>query len=240
MHLFGKSFTYKFYLLEDNQYIDISSSVLDSAYIFSSKPNRTDAKAGTGALKTISSWSDVDTNGKALAVPVLDDPNPNSSTSSETYYIVINFEIESGEQVQTVINSLSMCRPLSQVSQVGCTEADLEKIFPTIDSDISSASQASAITVAEESVKLDLQGNGFEWAKVNNPDRLKLAVAYKACSNLMISLSVENSDSWYERYLQYNNIYDKILTEIQFLYDADGDGEPESTENVDSFLRIIR
>jgi hypothetical protein len=92
MYIFGKAFKYQFYPLNDDKFVDIQAiTAPDSIYIFSEQPSITEAKAGTGNLQQISTWSDIkDGNGKEIDVAAIEDPDDEAEWQRYDYWIAIN------------------------------------------------------------------------------------------------------------------------------------------------------
>jgi hypothetical protein len=247
-YYFGASIAYNFYAVSERSFVSLAA-VTDApaihVYKDGFKPSREDAIAGTdngGLLQTITTWTNI-TNGKTFTIAAIADPDPASAQTEYTYWLGINFVLVNSGQVQTQVRALPMRRIDVHHKAVTTAQADLEAIFPTIDTYISNANQDNAIVTATTRAKIDLEALGFEWASLWRPDRLSEAVTYKALSQLMYSLIKQPNDSWQELGREYNGAYRAILDGLKLEYINSQDASPKDNppERVNSgALRVIR
>jgi len=249
-NLFGQDITYNFYPINERDFVSLASVTTDPAiYIYKEgyKPDRTSAAAGTdnGGLVgvAITSWSTTtDGNGKYFTLPAIDDPDVTSSTDKRTYWAAINFYLQDSEQKQTILRALPLERIAAHHKAVGVTVANLEEIFPTIDSYVSATNQTNAITTATTRCKVDLEAHNYEWAELWRPDRLATAIAYKALSNLMFGLVQDAGDRWFELGKEYNGVYTSVLESLRVERIDEPDEDPADNESqpLGGFIRGIR
>jgi hypothetical protein len=247
-YYFGKALTYNFYAISERSPVALSA-VTDAPAIYvykhGYKPTREDAIAGTdngGRLQSIVTWSDI-TNGKSFTIASISDPDPTSAQEEYTYWLALNFKLVNSGQVQTHVRALPMRRIDVHHKAITTAQADLEAIFPTIDTYVSSTNQDSAIATASTRAKLDLEAYGFEWAELWRPDLLSEAVTYKALSQLMYSLIREPGDAWQELGKEYNGAYRAILDNLKLEFIATQDGSPADNAPVrvsSGAIRVIR
>lgn len=241
---FGKQFSYEFYVLQNNTKISLATiAAPEGIYVYTARPARSDAVTGGGSpLQSVSEWSaSSDGLGKAITIDAIDDPAPTSEISRYNYFIAINFKFADGEQTQTVIRELIMQRVESQQETVSTDGTTLSSVFPTIDDYFTSGQQTAGITNAVEKLKLDLSAMGYQWAGVWRPDDLKIAVAYRALAELMLSLMKDSTDEWSVRHDHYKQTYSAIISSIKLSYDGDSDGEKDKeTHRAGGVLRVSR
>lgn len=249
-YLFGQDITYNFYPINERDYVSLASVTTDPAiYVYKEgyKPSRTEAAAGTdngGLVGTvITSWSTTtDSNGKYFTIPAIDDPDPTADTDRRTFWAAINFYLQNSEQKQTILRALPLERVAAHHKAVGVAVSDLEAVFPTIDSYVSSTNQTSAITTATTRCKVDLEAHNYEWAELWRPDRLATAITYKALSNLMFGLVQDAGDRWFELGKEYNAVYSSVLESLRLERIDAPDEDPEDNEKqpLGGFIRCLR
>jgi hypothetical protein len=220
--------------------------VLDKIYVYKYdyKPTRAQALAGTnngGLIETISSWSDSDTdNGKTFTVAAIDDPDPTSETRSYTYWIAVNFKYTNTEQIQTIVRALPMQRIDAWHKTVNTTTADLENLWPQIDSYRTSEQQRAAIDLAKALCEQDLEAEGYEWALIWRPDKLDLAVAHRAVAQLYLGLATgAGREQWLGLAESYKETYKAMLQALKVEYDSERSDEPTTKERHANFRRVI-
>jgi len=245
-HPFGRAIIYDFFVLDTDDresYFDMSG-VTDapSIFVYDRRPTRAEGAVGggTGLLQTIIVWADI-TNGKRFTIAAIVDPDPDASIDRVPHFLAVNTPLVNGGQVQLFIRELPLQRAQAHHKLVEVLNSDLEEVFPTIDANFSTVQQDNAISFARERAIQILDSNGFIWASIWRPDRLKIALVYKSLALLMISNMSDVGDEWERRFEEYDEIYNSTLNAIKIEYDRDQDGSPESEPQVKgSFLRIAR
>jgi hypothetical protein len=242
MFPFGRAFTYNFYALVDDQFEDLSAvDAPEAVYVYDAKPGRDDeTRAGTSAwhtahlIQSVAAWSDI-TDGKAIAITAIEDPAPAGTQDHRTYWIAIHFAYTVGGQVQSFIRALPMVRAQAWHKTISTSRDDLQSVFPEIDAYISDAKQEAGIALAKRVIEMEFEASGFEWALIWDVDRLKIAVAYRAVSDLLFSLK---QAEWVEMARGYREASDDMLKTIRLAYDANKEQEPTTQEARSNFLRI--
>lgn len=228
---FGQSFTAWFHPLVDDQTPAgiLTSGNLTAIYVFDAMPSRDVAAAGTGAVATVASWTwDAARKGFSFTVPAIDDPEPSSSIGVRTYWLALNFRLQASEQVQTVLKSFDLERVAGHGHTVDVDENDLAAYFPQLSSYSSEAQRTAYIAQAKEELRARLRMKGFQWARIHRPDRLNMAVTFKALSMLMLAQVQQSGDKFALKYAEFKQMYEDALESIRFEYDADGDGQPDT------------
>lgn len=242
---FGIDITYKFYPLKDEISTDVwheTISLVDSPtiYVFTDKPDRTQAQAGTNAIATISSWSNTpDGRGKQFTIPAIDDPYPTASKDAYQYYVAVNFTLQTGEQTQTVIRLLPIRRVVAHHSTSKPEIQDLEALHPEIRSFFTDSQIESTIQTAEYMTKGSLKVNGYDYLSIWNPDELKTLNTYRALALLCLS-QIESGGAWQEKYNEYKAIAENMLNSVSVLIDIDKEGTPEKEVTKTNVITLIR
>lgn len=241
---FGNDIAYKFYPLKDevnsDNSFDITKFGTPAIYLFTDKPSRADALAGTSAVQTISSWTNTsDGKGKQFTITAIDDPDTDASLKNYSYWLAINFVLQSGEQTQTVMRMLPVKRVSAHHSTAMPTVEDLEAIHPNISEYFLNNTIEAALENALSLIKLKLKVAGWDYAMIWNPDELRLCVAYKAMAELSLS-QMAGGGTWIDKHREYKSTYESMLKEIEFLVDIDKDGEPDKKQQMTNTVSLIR
>lgn len=241
---FGVDIIYKFYPLKDeiasDDAFDITRFGTPTIYLYTDKPTRAAAIAGTGAVATISSWSNTtDGRGKQFTIPAIDDPDTSAESANYQYWLAINFVLQSGEQTQTVLRMLPIKRLMGHHSTAMPTVEDLESIHPNIGEYFFDHVLLDALQNALNIIKLRLKSAGWDYANIWNPDELRLAVAYKTLSELALS-QIAGGGAWSDKQKEYKSTYESLIKEIEFLIDKDTDGEPDKQSKMVSVVDLVR
>jgi hypothetical protein len=241
---FGKAFTYNFYPLADDEFVNIASvTAPEAVYVSKTKPSDTDARAGSMAdlVQTVSpnTWAaTADAEGKAITIAAIDDPEPTSAQDRYTYWVSIVWKYAVGAQAQHVIRALPLERTRAWHKNITTAAADLESIWAAVDSYVSSTNQTNAIALAKAELRMDLEAAGFEWALIWRPDDLNTLVAYKAVSNLAYGLGPE--PKWLELGAAWRSTYEAMRDSIKLEYDKYREGKPSGVERAAGVMRVIR
>lgn len=242
MFPFGKSFNYLFSPLVDDAPVALTASVPPaSIYVYSSQPTRLQARDGSGdIIQTITpnTWTETDGYSRTITVAAIDDPDPNSESLSEEYWIAFNFRLQSGGQIQTSIRRLELERVKTHHNKSAVpTYINLQAIFKPISKYATESEVQANIETALTLVKTDLKSKGFRWSSVYRPDELSLAVQYKA---LTIFADGQKGDEFRERYDEWSIQYKKLISSINFEYDEDEDGSKDTKVSVSSSVFAYR
>lgn len=240
-YVFGQSFTYQYYPQDTEGFI-VPSADAPTIYLYDRKPTRADAATGAGSpLQTISSWSTTtDGDGREFTVAVIDDPEPNGGVDRYTYYLAINYTLETGEQSQLDIRALPLMRVDSHSTIVGVSQADLQEVYEDIDTIASSARQDSAISLAEALIRQEFENASYEWLNIWEPQDLKRLVAFKALEIIMIEQVRDTGDDWNLRLEEYRLMREELQSQLKFAYSLSRENEPEALTTFGTGMRLIR
>lgn len=240
---FGESFSYNFYVRNGQGGFEDLSSVTDSPsiYIFDSLPSRTDAGAGTGALQTISSWSDAsEDGGKTFTVSAISDPDSDDAKESYEYYIAVNYRLVNSGDILTDIRLLPMVRPRATHAPVSTAQSDLARIYSKIDELSSSLDQKNKIQQAKNDIKAFLDGKGYDWAEVWEPVQLNDCIAYRALHLIMLDNMRDTDDAYASRAVLYKEQSMNLIESIRLKFKGTADTTPTEEQQVASYIAIKR
>lgn len=220
---FGQNITYWFYPLLDNDTATVPSAVQSQTpaiYVFDEEvPSRSNAASGSGSLQTITSWTwSAQKKAWSFTIPAISDPHPDSNIPTRTYWVALNFVLQSAGQTQTVIKPLQLERVVGHDKVVSVTEEDLRAYFPQIDAYSSDVQRKAFISQAIVEIKGELRAKGYEWAKITRADRLDLCVIYKALSMVMVGQIQEPGDKFSIKYQEYKSGFQSNLDSLKFEY----------------------
>lgn len=240
---FGQNITYWFYPLLDSDAATIPSAVTSQTptiYVFDeTAPTRGDAASGAGSLQTISSWTwSAAKKAWYFTISAVNDPHPDSNIPTRTYWIAINFILQSAGQTQTVIKPLQLVRVVGHDKVVSITEDDLKKYFPQVDAYSNEAQRDAYISQAIEEVKATLREKGYEWAKIVRPDRLDICIVYKALAMIMLAQVQEPNDKFSLKYQEFKDGFVTNLESLKFEYQQMEAGTIEEARTTSSFILI--
>jgi hypothetical protein len=222
-YAFGQNITYWFYPLLDNDTASVPSAVQSQTpaiYVFDeSAPSRSDAATGSGSLQTISTWTwNTQRRAWSFTVSAIPDPDPGSNIPTRTYWIAINFVLQSAGQIQTVIKPFQLERVVGHDKVVSVTEENLKVYFPQVEAYSSDVQRKAYISQAIEEVKGELRAKGYEWAKITRADRLDICVTYKALSLIMLGQIQEQDDKFSIKYEEYKKNFQSNLDSLKVEY----------------------
>lgn len=241
---FGQSITYWFYPLLDNDTATIPAAIQSQTpaiYIFDeTAPSRVDAASGAGAIEAITSWAwNTSKRAWSFTVGAIDDPDSTSNIASRVYWIAINFRLQSGEQIQTVIKPLPLVRVVGHDRVVSVTHDDLKKYFPQVEAYSSEMQRTAYIAQATEEVKASMRERGYEWAKITRADRLDMCVTYKALAMIMLAQIQEPDDKFSIKYQEFKSGFTQALDSLKFEYQSAESAEVDEVQTTGT-LFIIR
>lgn len=226
---FGKTITRKFYPKENDLPLSIHSQAAE-IYLFEDKPTLSNARDGTGATQTITYWtqSGVTPYPQTYQFTPVDDPDPTGGNLWRSYWEAINFVLEVTEQKQTVVREFKIERPKANEDIPGTTVADVEQVFPDIESYFDDSEIEGFLSVAETELKNELLALNVRWSQVSSLTNTKLAIAYKAISNASLVQIKEPGDRHNLRYNEFKAKYLITIKAIPLEIDLDGDGKADT------------
>lgn len=211
----------------------IPSADSPSICVFSEKPTRDEAQACAGIYKvgsTITSWADSKTrpNNKLIAITAISDPDPDSDTIEDEYYLAINYTLKASGQVQTIIRPFIINRVTAQISAPNVNPKDIKRLLPIIGKRIDDVILDDFIDVACMLIKAELSKRGYKWEQVTNQSDLHLPILYKAASLAEHSEFKNETDEHYVRARDYQTEYDNLISNLVIKVDTNQDGQAEA------------
>lgn len=232
---FGKTITRKFYPKENDLPLSIPSQAAE-IYLFDTRPTWSDARAGTGADQSITTWTQSGTSPypQTYSFAPIDDPAPTENLLSRSYYEAINFVAELTEQKQTVIREFTVERPRGNEDTPETTVDDIREVFPAINNYLSDSQIEGFLSVAESELKNGLIARGIRWSRVAAFPNTKLAIAYKCLSLSSLSQIKESGDRHAIRYDEFKKLYDSAMKAVPLEVDTDEDGKADVSGPISS------
>lgn len=225
---FGKTITRKFYPKENDIPLSIPSQAAE-IYLFANRPTWEDARAGTGAAQSVTTWSQggVTPYPQTYSFSAVDDPAPTENLLSRSYWEAINFVAELTQQKQTVIREFTLERPRGNEDTPGTTVDDIKDVFPAINNYLTDAQIEAHLSVAEAELQNDLLARGIRWSRVAALANTKLAIAYKSLSLSSLSQIKESGDRHALRYEEFKQLYQSAMKAVPIEVDTDEDGKAD-------------
>lgn len=236
MYNFGQAFTRYFYPTDGDLPINLPTQT-PHIYVFDSQPSREHAADGTGAIQTITTWTEVTITPykRSFTVAAIADPEPTSSTYTREYWLAINFVTVAAGQTQTVVRSFEVSRVEGTESLPETTVRDVQDVYPQITSYLSPNELGEFIAIAESHVRTQLEAKGVSWPHVRDLKKLKSAIAYKAIWFSALSQVKAAGDKFTVRMAEYAKLYDFIMDSIKLPVDLDKDGDPDAIAATSNF-----
>lgn len=229
---FGKDITHTFYPSLDGEAINLPSQV-PSIFLWheDNKPSTvTAAQAGTSAIGSeIVYWthSDINPYPRAFTIPKIDDPYPESTDTYQGYWLAINYIAQAGGTKHTVMQYFE-CERLRPVDGVpGAELRDLKEVYPAITAYLKDSELEAFLTIAEEEMRFEFEAKGFEWARVYDLKKTRLALAYKTIALCALSQIKEDGDKHHLRFSEFNRKYEQFLSSLTLPLDTDKDDVPD-------------
>jgi len=221
-YYFGEDLTVFYHYREDSE----PSTDSPTIYLFEDMPTRAEASAGTGAIKTISSWSDSERDfAKKFTVTAVSDPDATSSNRLEDYFLAINYTLQASGDTVTDIQEIFIERPIGNTSSLNVNVRDIIAVESQIYNDLDEGFIESKIEQAINEMKLELKKQGYEFDKVKNKHDLKLPVIYKTIAEISLSQLTGLGDDNDVRNDKYEAKFLKAMKYLEIQYDRDGDGD---------------
>jgi hypothetical protein len=226
---FGKDTTYIFYPIDEDDNPLTPSVDAPTIYIYSDKPNRDEARngTGTGLIETISSWTNTTDpiDGKTFTIAAISDPNPDATEDSDPYWVCINYTLQTGEQSQVYIEEFNLYRPRGHTVILDIDANNIKMIYPAISSYLTDPQIENFVEVAKEELRIKLNKLGFQWDKIKRADLLYLPCAYLTIAEASLSQIKEEGDRHQTRYDIFLDKAVNVLKNLELPYDSDDDGE---------------
>jgi hypothetical protein len=226
-YYFGKDLTVKYSYAEGAEPVGTPT-----IYLFRDMPGRDAARAGTGALQTVSTWS-IDSeipNTKSFTVAAFTDPEIASTTDGHEYFLAINYTIKAAAEVQTDVKRLFVTRAGGSLTSHG---VDLEAViaaYPTLASYLTNDDIEDQIQLAIDEIAAVIMP--VDWDKVTNKDQLYFPILCKAIANSCLSEFVEEGDRFSKRYEIFEKKYADYMANFVVKADSDVSGDSDDTKLV--------
>lgn len=222
---FGRDFTLTFDPLVDDTALLAIPDQTPSIYIFTdtNPPTRATALAGTGAVKSFTSWTRRGI-GFDIAVTAIDDPDPNSELRERLYYYAVNFRLTNSAQIQTVIRPLEMERVSAHHRRCDVTSQEVVEACSMVLNYKNHAQITTLIATIKQEVSDKLKDEGFRWAEIYDLDRLKPIITNGTIARIMVHERKNPGDTFDQNFNFYDDLYKSGIKSIQLKIDKALDG----------------
>ncbi len=236
---FGRAIAYTFYPVADEAPVDKIPTQTATLYVFTSKPSRAVALAGTGAQQTATATWTANANSCSFTIVAINDPNTGNDVLSVEYWVAVNFILEAAGQTQTVIRSLELEKVRAHDRIVGITEKDLTNIYPSATTYASGAQIVALIAAVKAELQSKLKDQGYQWAQIHRPDRFNTVVTYMALAKI-VSGQIQRAGDHFDRlYEEWKDIHKSLIASLVFEYDTYSAGHAEVKTNMGRFARLL-
>lgn len=234
-YLFGKDFTYKLYTHEDGTLISDLPAQTVTAYIFTTRPTRAVAAAGTGATASASATI---AQGQELAIDftAISDPDTNTDAPVYVWYIAVNFVLKSAGQTQTVVREIVFTRVSGHDSTTGITLEDVTAVWPDVLQYVSTEQVQANIALARAEILSDLRNKGIAWAQVYEPNELRQAHLY----NTMVYVYGGQGEDFVLLRDKMEASYEATMRALRLSYDVFASGQKTDRISSQGMLRVLR
>ena len=237
--LFGVSFTRSFSVADDVG--EQSGLQLVAARLFSEVPD--DATVlddtvvtGFGFVERVTSWSAGEAaNEKLITYSAITDPDP-LSISHETYYEVLNYQLQSGGPELYEIRPFTLKRPSSLQGRLFCSVEDITDVEYKVGQVRSDTQILTAIAECEDQFIFRLRRNRWERHRVMEGDYNR-AFKLFCLARICLSLSDKPGDIWWmkcygdpPKILGYMGEYEEAFSNDPIHEDVDDDGNLTDAE----------
>lgn len=225
---FGGDFTFPYYPHVGGDAFDPPSQT-PTIYVFDAAPDPTAARNGTGAIETISSWTEGTANYRPFTVSAIADPD--DGTKSKKYWVAINYVPVTGGSSTVDVLQFILQTPDGQTAEVTPTAAEMKQRDTTLatyystDSDID-----NYVSNAETKLKAFLSNQGYHWTRIENPEDLKESVIYWALTDMMVAQINEEGDRFSIKAESYKELMMTLRNQLRLEYDANNDDSVTATE----------
>lgn len=214
MYIFGKDFklTYNYQITKE------PSSDAPTIYIYrDSRPSRSDARAGTNAIQTISAWTDSPLVNlqKLITVTAITDPDADSNIDDYVYYIAINYKVKTGGADFLDIKPFHIGRVSGQLESLKVSIQDVLKVYPNLSSFLTDEQITNFINTAYEEVRLHFLKQHIDINNLTDLSTFYLALVYKAVSNCSYSQFTSRDDKFYARYEDFELKFKDLMTGLK-------------------------
>jgi hypothetical protein len=242
---FGQDFTFTWFPLVDDEPVrdvptDQGGSLKIHIYATETKPTYSEARAGTNKTgAAITAWTEI-ADGFQFVIPAIADPDRDSEVRTRVFWVAINFVLETGGQVQTVIEPLYLTRAFGQQARTGVAPADVLAMNPAFQGVADEDSAMKAIETGLDAVKAKLMGR-FNWAQIKNPESLNRLIKIYACMHIEFNEKTGSvGDPWLDSYKEHKAEFEADLKALVLEYDSDEDNKQDKKEQAAGYSIILR
>lgn len=233
-HQFGKQIDFRFIPLAEDE--EQSAFELVSARIFSDEPTETqqDTPATLGFIQAVTTWTNLNPNEYQILFDDIADPDPHSYEEYETYFVTVNYRLESGGATIFTTEQIFIWRADGLTSRISVTpddiyahESKIEDLAP------SPVWVQNKITAAIQAIDDKLAASqGVKKRFTFNREALNRVVTLLAVALCCRDLAGEGNQFWWEKYREYKAEHETALAVAQLGVDIQQDNRPTPDETL--------
>lgn len=223
-YVYGKDITRTFYPLEGSEPLKLPTQTI-TAYLFDTKPNKTQGEAGTGAIDTAEQVSQSGLSPFQI-VYKFDAIERESYDSPRVFWEAINLVTQEAGETQTIIRSFKVSELEQLDSAPEIRIKDIKSAFPAINNYLADGEIQAFVDLAQEELKLYFLSRGIKWERIYDQHELKLVIAYKAISDAAFSQIMTQNDRHHLRHQQFGKKYEDLFSLVKVKYDRTNAGQP--------------
>lgn len=208
-------------------------------YVFTERPNRADALAGTGALSGAFALT-VNNARLTTTITAIPDPDPTGDSRSVTYWISANFIKQTGGQEETLIRPLKLIRADAHDTEIGVDVDALLSKIPDLDGYLSTVEMDGMIQAAQREVKDELTARGIEWASIHKPEQLYWAVLWRSIQYVNESQNLKSGDRWEVAANSAREHFTSVMNTLKLDLEASGSGAVVTQQKARTWIMAVR
>lgn len=224
--VFGKSLDYRFLPIANAE--GISAYSLVSARTYEDYPSEAQrANTGTGHLDEQTTWTALPVNEYQITFDAITDADPYSNNDYESYYVVVNYRLESGGDILSDVETIAVYRPDSFTDKIETVPSDVYKLERRLEDLLNNQIEMEDyISAAIEDIKAKIEARGYSLRKIFNWKKLNLSCERLACAYACNSLSGDGSEFWARKAAYWQNSFELMFNSAMIFYDTSGKDDP--------------
>lgn len=218
-YVYGKDLVYNLFTFEDQREISDLPTQTVTGYLFENAPSRAQAASGEGALETFTQSL---TEGQKiqLSIPAISDPYPNEYTDFRHFWVAVNFVLEAGEDVQTVVRAIKVNRVAGHDVEIGVNLQSIIDIYPDVLQYLNDTQINALIALARLDLLDELSNKGFDWSRIHKPDQLFNALLSNTLVYIYNSQIQDAGDRFSASSEKAQTRYESLKNNLKLQYDS--------------------
>lgn len=230
-HLFGRAISFVFRPAADDE--DVSAYSLTSARIYGPGTYPSDGQRAntlTGHIQAVTTWTATGVKEYTITFSALVDATPYAVADYETYFVAVNYKLESGGADVSDVEQIFVYRPDSATSKISVVPDDIFNLESRL-SDVTDVLEIEKkIQVAIDDTIAKLEARGYKKRRIFNWEKLNLSVARCACALMCADLASEGSQFWMAKAERWEKAAETMFESALIGYDITGGDRPGAEE----------